>query len=353
MSVTKQDFSIDGRLIGFDEPTYMISELSGNHNGSLEKAFTMMEAAKAAGADAIKIQTYTADSLTIDSNAAPFQIQSGLWQGQNLYQLYQKAFTPWEWHEALFQKAKALEITLFSSPFDIAAVELLESLGCPAYKIASFEILDHELIAAAAATGKPLIMSTGMATLEEIEEAVTVARKAGAKELALLKCTSAYPADPKEMNLACIPHLASTFNLVSGLSDHTLGTSVPVAAVALGARIVEKHMTLLRADGGPDAAFSLEPQEFEEMVKAVRTIEQGLGQITYGPTAAEKKSLVFRRSLFVVKDIARGESLTKEHVRCIRPGHGMAPKHLNKVLGKRAEQDIPRGTPLTWDLVGG
>ncbi len=351
--MSKKFFSIEERLIGQGYPAYMISELSGNHKGSIERAFALMEAAKAAGADAIKIQTYTADSLTINSDEKHFQIRSGLWEGQNLYQLYQQAFTPWEWHKALFEKAKELNITLFSSPFDVAALELLESLECPAYKIASFEILDHELISAVAKTGKPMIMSTGMATLEEIEEAMAVATHAGAKEIALLKCTSAYPADPKEMNLNCIPHLADRFEVASGLSDHTIGIAVPAAAVALGACIIEKHMTLARADGGPDSAFSLEPNEFKEMVDAVRTIEQGLGKVEYGPTEAEKKNLVFRRSLFVIKDIAKGEAFTREHVRCIRPGQGMAPKHLPKVLGKRAEQNIVRGTPLTWDLLEG
>jgi pseudaminic acid synthase len=344
---------IAGRRIGPSQPTYIIAEISANHNQSFDVAAQLVREAYAAGADAVKLQTYTADTLTIDSDAESFRHGSdSLWSGRTLYELYQEAFTPWEWHGKLKAVADELGITLFSTPFDHSAVEFLKRLEMPAYKVASFELVDLPLVRRIAQTGKPMIMSTGMATLEEIEEAVTAARESGARQIALLKCTSAYPTPPEEMNLRTISHLAETFAVPAGLSDHTLGTTVPVVAVALGACIVEKHFTLSRAAGGPDAAFSLEPQEFRVMVETIRTAEKALGKVSYQFTPKEEASRAFRRSLFVVQDICRGERFTAENVRSIRPGNGLPPKYFEEVLGRSAKEDIKRGTPLSWMLIG-
>ncbi|MFN3648004.1 MAG: pseudaminic acid synthase [Armatimonadota bacterium] len=342
---------IAGRRIGPGEPIYIIAELSANHGQSFDRAVELLRAAHAAGADAVKLQTYTADTLTIDCSAPPFQIHGGLWDGRNLHELYQEAYTPWEWQPKLKRIADDLGIHLFSTPFDQTAVDFLEEMQVPAHKVASFEIVDLPLLRAIARTGKPVIMSTGMSTMSEIDEAVTTLREAGAAEIALLKCTSAYPAPPEEMNLRTIPHLAKAFGVPVGLSDHTLDLAVPVAAVTLGACILEKHFTLSRADGGPDSAFSLEPDEFRATVAAIRAAEKALGQVQYGVAEREARNRVFRRSLFVVQDVAQGEELTAENVRSIRPGYGLHTRYLEHVLGRRASQDIPRGTPLSWDLV--
>lgn len=330
---------------------YVIAELSGNHNGMIERAISLIDAAHRAGADAVKLQTYTADTLTIDCNKADFQITKGNWTGETLYSLYNKAHTPWEWHPRLFAHAKKLGIDIFSSPFDESAVEFLEQLHCSAYKIASFECLDLELIARAAATGKPLIISTGMATLDEVAQAIDTATQYGARGVLPMYCVSAYPAPYNEINLRSLPVLAqSTVGLV-GLSDHTLGISVPVAAVALGAVAIEKHLTLSRADGGPDASFSLEPHEFSAMTESVRDAWAALGSADGGRKACESSSLVFRRSLYIVKNMKAGESFTRDKLRSIRPGFGMAPKFLPRVLGKVAAVDIERGTPLSTQLI--
>jgi N-acetylneuraminate synthase len=342
---------IAGRRIGPGEPTFIIAELSANHNQDYEQAVEILRAAHAAGADAVKLQTYTADTLTIDSDAPPFRIEGGLWGGQTLHKLYRKAYTPWEWQPELKRVADELGIILFSSPFDSSAVEFLEGMDVPAYKIASFELVDTALLRRVAATGKPVILSTGMATLEEITEAVDTLRGAGSAQVAVLKCTSAYPAPPEEMNLHTIPHLAGLLRLPVGLSDHTLGVSVPTAAVALGACIVEKHFTLSRAAPGPDSAFSLEPAEFKALVESVRFTEKSLGRVRYGVSGSEARNSIFRRSLFVVKDIKAGELLTHDNVRSIRPAHGLPPKYLDSVIGRRAAQSIDRGTPLRWELL--
>jgi pseudaminic acid synthase len=343
---------IDGRRIGTDHPTYIVAEMSANHNQDLDQAIGIIEAAKEAGADAVKLQTYTPDTLTIDCDNEYFRIGKGtIWEGRNLYDLYGEAYTPWEWQPRLKEIANGLGLDLFSTPFDHTAVDFLEEMGVPAYKIASFEVVDLPLIRRVAQTGKPIIMSTGMATLAEIEEAVQAAREAGATQIALLKCTSAYPAPPEEMNLRTIPHLAEAFGVPVGLSDHTLGVAVPVAAVALGACIVEKHFTLSRDVPGPDSAFSLEPHEFKEMVDAVRVVEKALGRVHYGMTEREISSRVFRRSLFVVEDVKAGEVFSTENVRPIRPGFGLHTRYLDKVIGRRASRDIARGTPLDFDLL--
>jgi pseudaminic acid synthase len=343
---------ISGRLIGTGERTYVIAELSANHNQNFEQAVRIIHAAKNAGADAVKLQTYTADTITLRSDNEYFRISGGtLWDGCTLHDLYQQAFTPWEWQPKLKQIADELGMHLFSSAFDDSAVDFLERMNVPAHKVASFELVDIGLIQKMARTGKPLIMSTGMASEEEINEAVAAARAAGATQIALLKCTSAYPAPPEEANLLTIPELARRFECPAGLSDHTMGFGVPVAAVALGACIIEKHLCLARADGGPDSAFSLEPQEFKAMVDAVRTAEKALGSPQFGPGRRESNSLKFRRSLFVVEDVKRGQVFTKQNVRSIRPADGLHPRHLSEVLGQRAACDIERGTPLSWALV--
>jgi N-acetylneuraminate synthase len=332
--------------------TLIIAELSGNHGHSLDRAVALVRAAVAAGADAVKLQTYTPETITLDLDSDAFQVRSGtVWDGQTLHQLYAEAYTPWEWHARLADEARELGVILFSSPFDPTAVEFLEHHNVPAYKVASAEIIDIGLIQLVARTGKPIILSTGMATLPEIEEAVAVAREAGATELALLKCTSAYPAPPGEMNLRTIPDLESRFGAAVGLSDHSLGIAIPVAAVSIGAVIIEKHLTMSRADGGPDSGFSLEPAEFAGMVEAIRIVEQALGEVSFEPTASEAPSRILRRSLFVVEDMAAGEVFNAANVRSIRPGQGLHTRHLPEVLGKYAVRPIARGTPLAWDMI--
>ena len=343
---------IGNRQIGPGCPVYAVAEMSANHNQDFDQAVKILHAAKEAGADAVKLQTYTPDTMTIRSDKEYFRIGKGtLWEGKTLYQLYKEAYTPWEWQLKLKEIADEIGIDLFSTAFDPTAVDFLEEMGVPVHKVASFEIVDIPLIEKMASTGKPLIISTGMATLSEIEEAVQAARKAGTTEIALLKCTSAYPAPPEEMNLRTIPHLAEAFGVPVGLSDHTLGIAVPVAAVALGACIVEKHFTLSRDIPGPDSAFSLEPQEFKAMVEAIRVAEKALGKVSYEVGEREAASRVFRRSLFVVKDMKAGEVFTHENVRSIRPGYGLPPKFLKEVLGRRAACDIKAGTPLEWRII--
>jgi len=350
----KKHIQICDRSIGSGQPVYIVAELSANHHQDFERAARLIDAAKDAGADAIKLQTYTPDTITIRSDRSEFRIGGGtLWDGRSLYELYGEAFTPWVWQPKLKQMANDAGLALFSSPFDETAVDFLEEMDVPAYKVASFELVDIPLIQKMARTGKPLIMSTGMATIEEIEEALAAARQEGATEIALLKCTSAYPSPADEMNLRTIPELACKFRVPAGLSDHTMGTAVPVAAAALGACIIEKHLTLSRADRGPDSAFSLEPDEFRTMVDAVRFAEKALGAAQFGPSAPEQASLAFRRSLFVVEDVKIGESFTSKNVRSIRPAHGLHTRHLSAILGRCAVCDIERGTPLSWDLVSG
>ena len=343
---------INDLLKGLGGSVYTIAEISANHNQNYDEAVRLLRAAKDAGADAVKLQTYTPDTLTIDSDKEYFRIGEGtLWEGRNLYDLYSEAYTPWEWYPKLKQVASDLKMDIFSTAFDPTAVDFLEEMNVPVHKVASFEIVDIPLIEKMARTGKPLIISTGMATLGEIEEAVLAARKAGASEIALLKCTSAYPAPPEEMNLQTIPHLSEAFGVPVGISDHTLGIEVPIAAIALGACIVEKHFTLSRSFPGPDSAFSLEPHEFKAMVGAIRAAEKALGEVHYGVSEEEAKSRIFRRSLFVVKDVKAGEIFTEENVRSIRPGYGLHPRHLRQILGSRAAVDVERGTPLKWEMV--
>jgi len=342
---------IGERIVGRGRPVYIVAEMSANHHHDFAEAVRILEAARDAGADAVKIQTYTPDSLTIDCRSDVFRIRDTLWNGRTLYDLYAEAATPWEWQPRLKEIAGGLGLDLFSTPFDEEAVDFLEGMDVPAYKVASFEIVDIRLIEKIASTGKPLIFSTGMASEEEISDALEAARNAGAATTMLLKCTSAYPAPPESVNLRTIPAMAGTFGVPVGLSDHTLGIAVPVAAVALGACMVEKHFTLSRNVTGPDTAFSLEPVEFRRMVDAVRTVEKSLGDVRYGIGEAEEKSRVFRRSLFVVSDVKAGQAFSEDNVRSIRPGYGLAPKHLANILGRRAGIDIERGTPLTWELV--
>jgi pseudaminic acid synthase len=329
--------------------TYLIAELSANHNGSIERAEQIVRAAADAGADAIKLQTYTADTITLNCDNEYFRIKGTIWEGKNLYQLYQEASMPWEWQPRLKVLANDLGLDCFSTPFDATAVDFLEKMDVPCHKVASFELVDIPLLKKIASTGKPVIMSTGMGTLTEIDEAVSTLRQNGTKELVLLKCTSAYPAPAEEANLRTIPHLAQTFNCPAGLSDHTMGSACAVAAVALGAKVIEKHFTLSRADGGPDGSFSMEPAEFKQMVQDVRTVEKALGTISYELTAKQKESKVFRRSLFVAEDIAAGEVFTEKNVRCVRPGYGLHPRYLEKILGKRATRHIKKGIPLNFD----
>jgi pseudaminic acid synthase len=346
-------FDIAGRTVGTGHPTYIVAEVSANHGGSLERTIELVHAIADAGADAVKLQTYTADTLTIDSDAPPFRVSMrGAWEGRVLHDLYDEAHTPWEWHAPIKAAADDRGVALFSSAFDTTAIELLEDLGVPAYKVASFEVVDLDLVRAMARTGKPIIVSTGMANYDEVVEAVEAVRdEGGGDRVALLKCTSAYPADPAEMHLRTIPDMAERFGVPIGLSDHTMGTAVPVAAVALGACIVEKHVTLARADGGPDSHFSLEPPELEALVRDIRTVDAALGSVSYEPTPEELRSREYRRSLFVVEDVADGEPFTERNVRSIRPGHGLPPKRLPEVIGRRAARSVTRGTPVTEDLL--
>jgi pseudaminic acid synthase len=343
---------IEGRRVGRGSPVYCIAELSANHNQNFDQAVRIVHAAKDAGADAVKLQTYTADTITIRSDKEYFRIKGGtLWDGRVLHDLYQQAFTPWDWQPKLKQIAAQLGMHLFSSAFDDTAVDFLEKMNVPAHKVASFELVDIGLIKKMARTGKPLIMSTGMASEEEISEAVDAARGAGATQIALLKCTSAYPAPPEEANLLTIQALEKRFACPVGLSDHTMGTAAPVVAVALGACIIEKHLCLRRSDGGPDGAFSLEPEEFKAMVDAVRTAEKSVGSVQFSSGPQEANSRQFRRSLFVVEDVEKGELFTGRNVRSIRPADGLHPRHLDEVLGRRAACDVERGTPVTWALL--
>lgn len=352
MPSSSPEIVIAGRRIGRDHKPFVIAELSANHNGSLEAALEIMRAAKEASADAIKIQTCTADTITICYDGPGFRIEGGLWDGRTLHDLYEEAHTPWGWHPALFDEGRKLGIPVFSSPFDFTAVDLLEQLDAPAYKIASFELIDLPLIRRCAATRKPLIMSTGMADLSDIDAAVRTARKAGADQIALLHRTSGYPTPPEDSDLRTIPHLAEAFGLVTGLSDHTPGSGAPIAAVALGASIIEKHVTMRRSDGGPDSAFSLEPHELKVVCDGVTLAWQALGQVRYERTESERSNAQFRRSLYVVADMKAGDRFTPETLRSIRPGFGIHPKYLDTLLGKRANTDIQRGTPMTWDLIG-
>jgi pseudaminic acid synthase len=340
------------KKIGNSYPVYIIAELSANHNQDFNVAVNLIRAAKDSGADAIKLQTYTPDTLTINCTNNYFKIGKGTqWEGKNLYSLYKEAYTPWEWQPDLKNIAYDLGMDFFSTPFDHSSINFLESLDVPAYKVASFEIVDIPLIEKIAQTGKPVILSTGMASLAEIEEAVNVIRNKGNDQIALLKCTSAYPALPEDMNLKTIPDMAKKFNIPVGISDHSLGTTIPITAVALGACIVEKHFTLSRSNQGPDSSFSLEPHEFRSMVDAIRETEKALGTVNYSVTEHEKASIVFRRSLFAVEDIAEGEILSENNIRSIRPGYGLPPKYFYKIIGKRAKEKICRGTPLHWDLI--
>lgn len=345
----QQDIRIAGRRIADDEPPFIIAELSANHLGDINRALEAIEVAAQCGADAVKFQTYTPDTLTIDVDNQYFRIKGGLWDGRTLYDLYSEAYTPFEWHEQLFGHAREIGIIPLSTPFDETAVHLLEQLDAPAYKIASFEIVDLPLIASVARRGKPLIISTGMANLAEIQEAVATARQNGSGEIALLHCTSAYPAPFNDARLRTIPHLAAAFDVLGGLSDHTPGTAAAVASVVLGARVIEKHFTLLRADGGPDSAFSLEPNELKQLVSDCRNAWEALGSVSYDLSGSEKGNEIFRRSLFVVRPIRAGERFTTDNIRSIRPGYGLAPKHLPAVLGRTASRDLERGQPLTWD----
>jgi len=350
--VKSGNIQIGKRPIGVGQPAYVIAELSANHKQDFEQAVRIVRAAKEAGVDAVKLQTYTADTITIRSDRECFRIRGGtLWDGRTLYDLYEEAFTPWEWQPKIKSLCDELGLDLFSSAFDPSAVDFLEGIGVPAHKIASPELVDVPLIQKMARTGKPLIISTGMATLEEIEEGIAAARNAGARQIALLRCSSAYPAPPVEMNLSSIPDMIRRFEVPVGLSDHTPGIAVSIAAVSLGAVLIEKHLTMSRADGGPDSAFSLEPHEFKSLVEAVRTAEKALGTVQYGPTPHEMKTRAYRRSLFVVQEVKKGDLFTPENVRSIRPADGLHPRHLPEIIGRRAAVDIQRGTPVTWALV--
>jgi len=348
------DIRIGDRTIGADRPPLLIAEMSGNHNQSLDRAMKIVEAAAAAGAHALKLQTYTAETMTLDVREREFYISDpkSLWKGNSLYELYEKAHTPWEWHERIFRRCRELGMAAFSTPFDATAVDFLESLGVPCYKIASFENCDLPLICKAASTGKPLIISTGMASLAELSEAVEAARSAGCKDLVLLKCTSNYPATPSTSNLLTIPHMRELFGCHVGLSDHTLGIGAAVASVALGAVAIEKHVTLSREEGGVDADFSLEPSELRRLVDESATAWKALGRVHYGLLDEERSSTVFRRSLYVAADMRKGEVFTKDNLRAVRPGLGLSPKYLERLLGKRITRDAKKGTALSWDLIG-
>ncbi len=344
-------FKISEVNIGKNNKPFIIAEMSGNHNQSLDTALLIVDAIADSGAHALKLQTYTADTMTLDLSNDEFYIsdENSLWHGSSLYDLYKRAYTPWEWHKPIFDRAKARGLIAFSTPFDETAVDFLESLNVPAYKIASFENIDLRLIKKVAATNKPVIISTGMATLAEIDDAVTAARSAGCMSLALLKCTSSYPADASNANIASIPHLRDAFNCEVGLSDHTLGIGVAIASVALGATIIEKHVTLNRNDGGVDAEFSLEPHELKQLVIESSRAALSIGSIYIGPTASEKNSLVFRRTLYIAKDLKKGDILTHENLKAIRPGLGLAPKYYDMFISKKVSKDVKKGTPLAWE----
>lgn len=344
---------IASRSVGVGAPPFIIAEMSGNHNQSLDRAIEIVEAAAAAGAHALKIQTYTADTMTLDLDEGEFFISDpdSLWEGTSLYKLYQEAYTPWEWHQPIFERARELGMLPFSTPFDETAVDFLEELGVELYKIASFENTDIPLIQKVARTGKPMIISTGMASVAELDESVKAARDAGCENLVLLKCTSTYPANPENTNILTIPHMRDLFGCEVGLSDHTMGVGVAVASIALGASVIEKHFTLRRADGGVDSTFSLEPEELKSLVVETERAWQSLGKVSYGATQAEEKSKVFRRSLYITQDLRAGDVLNHENVRAIRPGHGLAPKYLDKVIGRKAGEDLKKGTALTWNLL--
>jgi pseudaminic acid synthase len=348
-----KDINIAGRLIGPNHPPFIIAEMSGNHNQSLERALEIVDAAAATGAHALKIQTYTADTMTLDIDSGDFLINdpNSLWEGKSLYKLYEEAHTPWEWHKPIFDRCREQGMIPFSTPFDDTAVGFLEKLDIPFYKIASFENNDIPLIQKVAATGKPMIISTGMASIAELDETVRAAREAGCKDVVLLKCTSTYPATPENTNISTIPHMKELFDCHVGLSDHTMGIGVAVASVALGATVIEKHFTLNREDGGVDSAFSMEPHEMSALVTETEKAWQAIGKITYGPTNAEKKSMKFRRSIYVSKDIEPGDILTKENIKNIRPGYGLEPKYYDQLIGKKVNSFIKKGTPLSWELL--
>jgi pseudaminic acid synthase len=343
--------TIDGKAIGSNNKPYIIAEMSANHNGDINTAFAIIDKAKQAGADAIKIQTYTADTITLKSNLPDFQINDGLWAGQTLYDLYEWAHTPWDWHKPLFEHARKAGITMFSSPFDNTAVDLLEDLNTPAYKIASFEAIDLPLISYAASTGKPMIISTGMANIEEIEEAINAAQEGGCSELAILHCVSGYPAPAADYNLRTLQEMIERFGLVTGLSDHTLDNTTAIASIALGASIIEKHFTLDRSGGGPDDSFSLEPNDLEHLCQSSDIAWSSLGKVDYGRKSSEQGNMMFRRSIYVVKDITAGEILTVENIRSIRPGFGLAPKNYKELLGKVAKIDIKCGSAMKWNFI--
>lgn len=344
---------IGNRKIGLDYPPFIIAEMSGNHNQSLERSLKIVEAAAQAGAHALKLQTYTADTMTLDMSQGDFLIKGppSLWKGSSLYQLYQQAHTPWEWHEIIFDLCRKHGLIPFSTPFDETAVDFLESLDVPCYKIASFEVTDIPLIRKVASTGKPIILSTGMATAAEIDLSVREARKVGCQDLIILKCTSTYPATPENSNLRTIPHMSELFQAQVGLSDHTLGIGAALASIAFGATVIEKHLTLSRADGGVDAAFSLEPHEFESLVRESERAWRALGVVSYGVADSESQSLQYRRSLYIVKDMKAGEIFTKENLRAIRPGYGLSPQFYDTLLGKKVKRDCKKGTPVHWDLL--
>ncbi|CAM4392883.1 pseudaminic acid synthase [Saccharibacillus endophyticus] len=347
------EFKIGNRWVGKNHKPFVIAEMSGNHNHSLERALQIVEEAAKSGADALKLQTYTAETMTLDIHEGDFFIQdsNSLWQGNSLYNLYLEAYTPWEWHKPIFDRASELGMLAFSTPFDETAVDFLEELNVPAYKIASFENTDIQLIRKVAATGKPLIISTGMASVAELDESVRAARAAGCENLVLLKCTSTYPATPENTNISTLPHLEQLFNCTVGMSDHTMGVGVSVAAVALGAVVIEKHFTLRRADGGVDSAFSLEPEELKALVVETERAWKALGSITYGVTDRERESLKHRRSLYISKDLKKGDVLTKENIKAIRPGMGLPTKYLDELLGRTVSKDVIKGTPLTWEVI--
>lgn len=346
---------IGNREVGRHSRPFIIAEMSGNHNQSLERAFEIVDAAAATGADAIKLQTYTADTITLNVRGGDFEIadEKSLWKGRNLHDLYKEAHTPWEWHAPIMERARSHGMLCFSSPFDETAVDFLESLEVPAYKIASFENIHLPLIRKVAKTGKPMIISTGMASIAELDEAVKTAREAGCRDLVLLKCTSTYPATPENTNVLTIPHMRDLFGCEIGLSDHTMGVGVAVAAVAHGAVVVEKHFTLRRADGGVDSTFSLEPDEMTSLVVETERAWQSLGRVSYGATQAEQKSLAFRRSIYIAEDVRAGEVFTEKNLRIVRPGHGLAPKHYDMLIGRSASRDLKAGTPATWDVLMG